>query len=107
MCQHVKLLLLGLALVCGLRPVLAGQGDAIRVESAVIATGRAAVARYEDRHLASLGFLDVTKAPYQADPSGKTDATAAIQQAINDARDGNSSACCRPDGISSRIRLKV
>lgn len=33
------------------------------------------------------GCLDVTKAPYHADPTGKKDSTAAIQRAVNDARD--------------------
>lgn len=31
-----------------------------------------------------LGILDVTKAPYNADPTGVNDSTAAIQQAVND-----------------------
>jgi len=33
------------------------------------------------------GFLDVTKKPYLADASGKNDCTAAVQKAVNDARD--------------------
>lgn len=37
------------------------------------------------RHL--LRFLDVTKAPYLAEPFGTQYATATIQQALNDARD--------------------
>jgi hypothetical protein len=37
--------------------------------------------------LLSIGCLDVTKAPYFADPSGEKDSTAAIQHAVNDARD--------------------
>ena len=59
----------------------------IRTETEVREAGRQAVARYGDARLAALGFLDVTKAPYLADPTGKKDATAAIQQALNDARD--------------------
>jgi hypothetical protein len=34
--------------------------------------------------LAAMGYLDVTQAPYNADPAGKSDATAAIQQAMDD-----------------------
>ncbi|MFZ5830415.1 MAG: glycosyl hydrolase family 28-related protein, partial [Planctomycetota bacterium] len=69
----------------------AGQGTgvekSIRRMSEVDAAGGAAVARYADRRLASMGILDVTKAPYSADPTGEEDATAAIQQALRDARD--------------------
>ncbi len=36
---------------------------------------------------AAYGLLDVTQRPYGADPTGKRDSTAAIQQAVNDARD--------------------
>lgn len=60
---------------------------AIRTVSEVEASGRAAQQRYSDPAMAELGFLDVTKAPYSADPGGKRDSTAAIQRAINDARD--------------------
>lgn len=59
----------------------------IRTEAEVRETGRRAVVRYGDARLAALGFLDVTKSPYLADPTGKQDATAAIQQALSDARD--------------------
>ncbi len=38
----------------------------------------------EDNELLKLGFLDVTL--YGADPTGQNDSTAAIQQAVNDAR---------------------
>ena len=37
--------------------------------------------------LLQLGLLDVTKAPYRADPTGNADCNKAIQQAVNDARD--------------------
>ncbi len=47
--------------------------------------------------LAELGFLDVTKAPYLADSTGKADATKAIQQAVNDARE-NQMVCFFPSG---------
>lgn len=36
----------------------------------------------------SYGLLDVTKAPYGADPAGKADSTKAIQRAVDEARDG-------------------
>ncbi|HRP04736.1 MAG TPA: hypothetical protein PLV87_07480 [Opitutaceae bacterium] len=54
----------------------------IRTEAEVLESGRQALARYGDTALAAQGFLDVTKAPYLADPSGVQDATAAIQQAL-------------------------
>jgi len=37
--------------------------------------------------LLAIGCLDVTRAPFSADPTGQTDSTAALQRAINDARD--------------------
>ena len=40
-----------------------------------------------DQPLAARGFLDVTKPPFSADPTGKTDATAAIQSAVIAARE--------------------
>lgn len=45
------------------------------------------IARYSDQKLASMGILDVTKSPYNADNTGKTDATLAIQRALNEGRD--------------------
>ncbi|TWT79196.1 Pectate lyase superfamily protein [Planctomycetes bacterium CA13] len=42
-------------------------------------------------------FLDVTKTPYFADPTGHTDATTTIQRAVNDARD-HGVACYFPSG---------
>jgi hypothetical protein len=47
--------------------------------------------------LFQLGLLDVTKAPYSADPTGKVDSTAAIQRAVNDARD-HGLVCFFPEG---------
>ncbi|MBK7927964.1 MAG: hypothetical protein IPJ98_10870 [Bryobacterales bacterium] len=47
--------------------------------------------------LLAAGCLDVTQAPYLADPSGKRDATAAIQRAVNDARD-HQLVCFFPTG---------
>ena len=51
----------------------------------------------QSNKLYQLGLLDVTKAPYSADPSGQADSTAAIQRAINDARD-NWRVCFFPEG---------
>ena len=59
----------------------------MRLRSDVEAAGRRIVADYGDKQLAADGILDVTKAPYLADPTGKKDSTWAIQQAIKDARD--------------------
>jgi len=47
--------------------------------------------------LFQLGLLDVTKAPYSADPAGEVDSTAAIQRAVNDARD-HGLVCFFPEG---------
>jgi len=44
------------------------------------------------------GCLDVTNAPYFADPGGRKDSTAAIQRAVNDARD-HQLVCFFPPGI--------
>jgi hypothetical protein len=48
--------------------------------------------------LLQLGYLDVTKKPYLADPSGTNDSTEAIQKAINDARDFQY-VCFFPKGV--------
>jgi hypothetical protein len=53
----------------------------------VLARAQEVVAAYADGRLAELGILDVTQAPYGADPSGARDSTDAIQQAVRDARD--------------------
>jgi hypothetical protein len=47
--------------------------------------------------LLQLGCLDVTKAPYGADPAGAKDCTHAIQRAVNDARD-HGLVCFFPEG---------
>lgn len=47
--------------------------------------------------LAELGFLDVTAAPFLADPSGKKDSTEAIQAAVDFARE-NQLVCYFPAG---------
>lgn len=48
--------------------------------------------------LLQLGLLDVTRTPYNADPSGVADSTKAIQRAVNDARDQRL-VCFFPEGI--------
>lgn len=45
----------------------------------------AAIRNGQGLKLLEAGYLDITKAPYSADPTGKTDAAAALQQAIDDA----------------------
>ena len=44
-------------------------------------------AELANRKLAELGMVDVTAAPFRADPTGKQDATGALQNAITFARD--------------------
>jgi len=44
-------------------------------------------AELANRKLARLGYVDVTAAPFSADPTGKADATKALQAAIDFARD--------------------
>lgn len=53
----------------------------------VLARAEHVTAGYADRRLGEFGILDVTRAPYNADPSGARDSTEAIQQAVRDARD--------------------
>lgn len=48
--------------------------------------------------LAALGLVDVTAAPFNADPTGKSDSTGAIQGAINFARD-HQMVCFFPSGV--------
>ena len=43
--------------------------------------------QYDEPILARDGILDVTKSPYNADPTGSKDVTEIIQQALKDARD--------------------
>lgn len=47
--------------------------------------------------LAAMGFVDVTAAPFNADPSGKNDSTKAIQSAVDFSRD-HQMACFFPPG---------
>lgn len=54
-------------------------------------------AELEDRRAAALGLVDVTQAPFGADPSGQGDSTAALQAAVRFARD-HQLACYFPSG---------
>ncbi len=54
---------------------------------AVVALFAAVAAPSDGTDPALYGILDVTRPPYQADPTGQRDSTAAIQRAVNDARD--------------------
>jgi 1-acyl-sn-glycerol-3-phosphate acyltransferase len=67
----------------------------------ILATG-AKAAEYPagvdpDDRLLQLGLLDVTQAPYRADPTGVKDCTQAIQRAVNEARD-HALVCFFPEG---------
>jgi hypothetical protein len=65
----------------------AGQDDPVRRVSDIEALGRWVIDHYADSESARYGILDATKAPYSADPTGRQDATQALQQALKDARD--------------------
>lgn len=59
-----------------------------------------------NQELAVLGYVDVTAAPFHADPSGTTDSTAALQQAVDFSRD-HQMVCFFPAGrylVSDTIR---
>jgi len=73
------------------------QDAAIRTVSDVSSVAQRVVKNYSDRKLMSYGFLDVTKAPYSADPTGQKDVTTILQKAINDARDAQI-VCYLPAG---------
>ncbi len=65
----------------------------------VVTLAGESTARGEIREtLRELGCLDVTQPPFLADPTGKADATDAIQRAVNAARDRRL-ACFFPEGI--------
>lgn len=51
----------------------------------------------EDQQMAALGYVDVTKGPFRADPTGTADSTRAIQSAVIFARD-HQMACFFPPG---------
>lgn len=67
--------------------LLAAERAPIRTESQVRESARQVLAACGDPSRTALGFLDVTQAPYHADPTGKKDATLALQRALDDARD--------------------
>ena len=50
-----------------------------------------------NQNLAKLGLVDVTAAPFYADPTGKKDSTAVLQRAVNFARDAQM-VCFFPPG---------
>jgi len=54
-------------------------------------------AELEDQRLASLGFVDVTKGPFRADPTGVNDSTRVLRAAIDFARD-HQMVCFFPPG---------
>ncbi len=61
-----------------------------------------------NRKLARLGLVDVTAAPFHADPTGKRDSTTALQQAIDFARDAQM-ICFFPHGrylVSDTLLLR-
>ena len=82
-------LIFGILIVvsCTAKDNLVDQDTPIRTGAQVEAVERRVTSAYADPELLKLGFLDVTKAPYSADPTGRKDATAALQQALKDARD--------------------
>jgi Pectate lyase superfamily protein len=53
-------------------------------ENVPLANVPAAISAGQDMDVLEAGYLDVTRPPYNADPSGATDASAAIQAAIYD-----------------------
>jgi len=92
-CVYLSMLLGGVSLVtsCG-EPAqgVSGVPDDRnpRPIAEVLARAEEVDAAYGDGRLAEFGILDVTQAPYSADPAGVRDSTQAIQQAVRDARDG-------------------
>ena len=78
-------------------PVQDHQVAPVRTEAEVELRARKIARDYGDPQELSYGIIDVTKSPYHADPTGQTDATGIIQQALNDARDTRS-VCYLPEG---------
>lgn len=66
---------------------LPDQDAHVRTVSEVTRTADRALDKYTDKDMKGIGFINVTASPYHADKTGKIDATAAIQQALKDARD--------------------
>ncbi|MEI8291371.1 MAG: glycosyl hydrolase family 28-related protein [Verrucomicrobiota bacterium] len=66
----------------------ANKGEAAKPElQEVLAATAIPLSSLGNQKLAAMGFVDVTAAPFNADATGKTDATAAIQKAIFAARE--------------------
>ncbi len=76
---------------------MTGQDSIIRNVSDVEKSAAVIRMNYENDQGLSYGILDVTKSPYEADPTGESDATTALQQALKDARDTRS-VCYLPAG---------
>jgi hypothetical protein len=68
-----------------------------RKVSDVLARGHEVLTAVGGARGAEHGILDVTVAPYAADPTGRTDSTSAIQRAVRDARDARM-VCFFPPG---------
>lgn len=69
----------------------------MRAESEVRARASQVLQAYSDPMVAAMGFLDASRAPYAADPTGTVDATDAIRRAVEDARDAQLT-CYLPAG---------
>jgi hypothetical protein len=78
------LLFFGFAAVAANRP---GQDQPVRNAKDLEAIEQMILQECGDKQEVSYGILDVTKSPYNADPTGNQDSTEALQQALNDARD--------------------
>jgi hypothetical protein len=64
-----------------------GQESTFRTQAEVAETAAAVLEQYSGKKLAEYGVLDVTLAPYNAKPDGRTDNTEILRRAIKDARD--------------------
>lgn len=65
-----------------------GDMDSLAMErEAVLAAQALSLASVGNQELVAQGIVDVTSAPFEADPTGKSDATTAIQNAIYFARE--------------------
>lgn len=86
-----KLLLLVIYLIASMtlscKNRLPSQDALVRTESEVRLTAERALKKYPEGSLKRDGIIDVTLPPYNADSTGRKDASRAIQQALKDARD--------------------
>jgi len=76
---------------------LPDQDSPVRKVTDLMRTAERNLAVYANKSLLLSGYIDVTSHPYNADPTGMKDATAAIQQALKDARDARM-VCYLPPG---------